>query len=51
MNGGAFHNIGKKGQKMPKPFKVFKLLLEDITRVLRPKIIKIPAEIQKLLPA
>ena len=30
---------------------VFKVLLKDITNVLRPKVIRIPVEIRKLLPA
>ena len=30
---------------------MFKVLLEDITKILRLKIKKIPAEIRKLLPA
>ena len=41
----------KGARKRQKPFIVFKLSLKDIIKVLRLKIIKIPAEIQKLLPA
>ena len=41
----------KGARKCQKPFTVFKVLLKDITKVLRLKIIRIPAEIQKLLPA
>ena len=41
----------KRARKCQKPLTVFKVLLKDITKVLRPKVIRIPAEIQKLLPA
>ena len=41
----------KGARKYQKPFTVFKVLLEDITKVLRLKIIRILTEIQKLLPA
>ena len=41
----------KRARKCQKPLTVFKVLLEDITKVLRLKITRIPAEIQKLLPA
>ena len=40
----------KGAKKRQKPLTVFKVLLKDITKVLRPKIIKTPAEIRKLLP-
>ena len=41
----------KGARKRQKPLTVFKVLLKDITKVLRLKIIRIPAEIRKLLPA
>ena len=41
----------KGARKRQKPLTVFKVLLEDITKALRPKIIRTPAETQKLLPA
>ena len=41
----------KGARKRQKPLMVFKALLEDITKVLRLKVIRIPAEIRKLLPA
>ena len=41
----------KGPRKCQKPLTVFKVLLKDITKALRPKIIRIPTEIQKLLPA
>ena len=41
----------KGARKRQKPLTVFKVSLEDITKVLRLKIIRIPAEIRKLLPA
>ena len=41
----------KRANKCQKPLTVFKILLKDITKVLRLKIIRIPAEIRKLLPA
>ena len=41
----------KGAKKCQKPFIVFKVLLKDITKVLYPKIIRIPTEIRKLLPA
>ena len=41
----------KKARKRQKPLTVFKILLKDITKVLYFKIIKIPMEIRKLLPA
>ena len=41
----------KGAKKRQKPPTVFKALLKDITKVLRFKITKIPAEIRKLLPA
>ena len=41
----------KGARKRQKPFTVFKVLLEDITKVLRFKIMRILAEIRKLLPA
>ena len=40
----------KGARKCQKPFTVFKILLEDITKVLRLKVIKTPTEIRKLLP-
>ena len=41
----------KGARKCQKPLTVFKTLLKDIIKVLRPKVTRIPAEIQKLLPA
>ena len=41
----------KGARKRQKPFTVFKASLKDITKVLRLKIIRIPTEIRKLLPA
>ena len=41
----------KRARKCQKPLTVFKVLLKDIIKVLRLKIIRIPAEIRKLLPA
>ena len=41
----------KGARKCRKPLTVFKVSLKDITKVLRLKIIRIPAEIRKLLPA
>ena len=38
-------------RKCQKPLTVFKVLLENITKVLRFKIMRIPAEIRKLLLA
>ena len=46
-----FTTLIKGIKKRQKPLTIFKALLEDITKVLRPKIRKIPMEIQKLLPA
>ena len=41
----------KGARKCQKPFMVFKVLLEDITKALRFKVIRILMEIRKLLPA
>ena len=41
----------KGARKYQKPLTVFKVSLEDISKALRPKIKRIPAEIRKLLPA
>ena len=41
----------KRARKYQKPLTVFKVLLNDITKVLRLKITRIPMEIRKLLPA
>ena len=41
----------KRARKRQKPLMVFKVLLKDITKVLRLKITRTPTEIQKLLPA
>ena len=41
----------KGARKCQKPLTVFKVSLKDITKVLRPKVMRIPAEIQKLLLA
>ena len=41
----------KGARKYEKSLLMFKVLLEDIIKVLRPKIKRIPAEIRKLLPA
>ena len=43
--------IVKGARKYQKPLTVFKISLEDITKVLHPKVIRTPAEIWKLLPA
>ena len=41
----------KRAKKCQKPLTVFTVLLKDITKALRLKIIKTPTEIRKLLPA
>ena len=41
----------KRARKCQKPLTVFKASLKDITKALRLKITRTPAEIQKLLPA
>ena len=41
----------KGARKRQKPLMVFKASLKDITKILRLKITRIPAEIRKLLPA
>ena len=41
----------KRARKRQKPLTVFKILLKDITKALRLKITRTPAEIRKLLPA
>ena len=41
----------KGARKCQKPLMVFKVLLEDIIKMLHPKVTKTPMEIQKLLPA
>ena len=41
----------KGARKCQKPLTVFKVLLKDITKALRPKVIRTPMEIRKLLPA
>ena len=41
----------KGAKKCQKPFTVFKVLLKDITKVLRLKVMRILTEIRKLLPA
>ena len=41
----------KGARKYQKPLTVFKVLLKDITKILRLKITRILAEIRKLLPA
>ena len=46
-----FTILVKGARKRQKPLTVFKASLKDITKVLRPKVIRIPVEIQKLLPA
>ena len=46
-----FAILVKGARKCQKPLTVFKASLEDITKVLRPKVTRTPAEIQKLLPA
>ena len=37
--------LGKRARKYQKLFTVFKISLKDITKTLRPKVIRIPAEI------
>ena len=46
-----FTILVKGARKCQKPLTVFKVLLEDIIKVLCFKIIRIPAEIRKLLRA
>ena len=46
-----FAILVKGARKCQKPFMVFKVLLEDITKVLRLKVTRILTEIRKLLPA
>ena len=46
-----FATLVKGARKYQKPLTVFKVSLKDITKVLHPKVIKTPTEIQKLLPA
>ena len=46
-----FAILGKGARKRQKPFTVFKALLKNITKVLCPKVMRIPTEIRKLLPA
>ena len=41
----------KRARKCQKPLTVFKVLLEDITKILRFKVMRTPAEIRKLLLA
>ena len=41
----------KRARKYEKPLTVFKASLKDITKILRPKVTRTLAEIQKLLPA
>ena len=41
----------KRARKYQKPLTVFKILLKDIIKALRLKVIKIPMEIRKLLLA
>ena len=41
----------KGARKCQKPLTVFKVLLKDITKILRPKVMRILMEIRKLLPA
>ena len=46
-----FTILVKGARKCQKPLTVFKALLKDITKILRPKVMRIPTEIRKLLPA
>ena len=46
-----FTTLVKGARKRQKPLTVFKALLKDIIKTLRPKVIRIPTEIRKLLPA
>ena len=46
-----FATLVKEARKRQKPLTVFKVSLKDITKALRPKTIRTPTEIQKLLPA
>ena len=41
----------KRARKRQKPLTVFEVLLKDITKILRFKVMRILIEIQKLLPA
>ena len=46
-----FAILVKRARKCQKPLIIFKVLLKDITKALRPKVMRTPAEIRKLLPA
>ena len=46
-----FVTLVKGARKCQKPLIIFKVLLKDIINALYPKVIRIPAEIRKLLPA
>ena len=51
LTAASFVILIKGARKCQKRLTVFKVLLENITKILRLKVIRIPAEIQKLLPA
>ena len=51
LTAAPFVILVKGARKCQKPFTVFKISLENITKALSPKVTRIPAEIQKLLPA
>ena len=51
LTAASFIILVKGARKRQKPLTVFKTLLKDITKALRLKVIRIPVEIRKLLPA
>ena len=51
LTAAPFATLIKGARKHQKPLIIFKVLLKDIIKVLRLKIIRIPAKIRKLLPA
>ena len=51
LTAAPFAILIKGVKKRQKSLIIFKVSLKDITKVLRPKITRIPTEIQKLLPA
>ena len=51
LTAAPFIILVKEARKCQKPLTVFKILLKNIKKILRPKIMRTPAEIRKLLPA
>ena len=51
LTAAPFTILVKRARRYQKPLTVFKASLKDITKALRPKVIKILTEIRKLLPA